>query len=114
MVSLRVATEKQKRTNRQAEGLWTGKIFWLGLALIFVFCYYLFNVNNLATAGYQIKDLEKEIKKVKSNHDQLKIKLSEVRSIELLTQEAGQKKMIKPDRVDYLSLSAAESLAWKK
>ncbi len=87
-------------------------IFWLGLLLVSLILWYAFNVNKIATLGYQMKNTEKNIQKLKNENDELKIKSSELKSIGTLEIKANEIGMTNPPEVDYLNV--VEGLALKK
>ncbi len=90
----------------------SGVIFWLSLLLVSLILWYAFNVNKIATLGYQIKNTEKNIQELKNENDELKIKSSELKSIGILETKAGDIGMINPEEVDYLNV--VEGLALKE
>ena len=87
-------------------------IFGLGILLLGLVLWYAFNINRIATLGYEIKDTEKNIQELKNENDELKIKSSELKSIGILETKAGDIGMINPEEVDYLNV--VEGLALKE
>jgi cell division protein FtsL len=62
--------------------------------------------------GYDIKTTEKEIANLKNDNDNLKIKISELKSMKVLEDKAIKIGMVEPQEVDYLNV--VEGLALRK
>ncbi len=106
---------KTKRTMVKSAKGWVDfsvVIFWLGILLVGLIIGYAFTINRIATLGYKIKDTERNIQELKNKNDNLRIKSSELKSIEVLETRAGDIGMINPEEVDYLNV--VEGLALKK
>lgn len=85
----------------------TGRITWT-LVLVTLICaagvFYIFEVNNVATQGYTIRDLEKQAQDLRDSNEKLKIKEAELRSMYNIEQRTKDLNMIAPKDVSYLSL----------
>lgn len=80
--------------------------------LISLILFYAFTINRVATMGYDIKVTEKKINDLKNDNDNLKIKISELKSINVLENKALEIGMVEPQEVDYLNV--VEGLALKR
>jgi cell division protein FtsB len=80
--------------------------------LISLILFYAFTVNRVATMGYNIKVTEKKINNLKNDNDNLKIKISELKSMKVLENKALEIGMAEPQEIDYLNV--VEGLALKK
>ncbi len=69
----------------------------LGLGLV-----YLFQINALGTRGYQISNLEKQIKKLESEQKLLQVQASELKSITRIQQEAANRSFVPVAGVNYI------------
>jgi cell division protein FtsL len=78
--------------------------------LVVLILFYAFTINRVATAGYDIKVMEKEIRDLKNGNDELKIKISELKSMAILEDKALEMGMKKPEKVDYLNVTAGLAL----
>ena len=85
----------------------TGRVTWT-LALVTLICaagvFYIFEVNNVATQGYTIRDLEKQAQELRDENEKLKIREAELRSMYNIEQRTKDLNMIAPKDVSYLSL----------
>jgi|WetSurMetagenome_2_1015567.scaffolds.fasta_scaffold190854_1 hypothetical protein len=100
--------EKKKRAKTQpVSPSGTGKITWSFL-LVSLICVagvlYIFEVNNAATQGYKIQNLEKEVQELKNNNEKLKIKEAELRSMYNIEERTKDLNMTVPKDVSYLTL----------
>jgi len=85
----------------------TGKITWSFL-LVSLICVagvlYIFEVNNAATQGYKIENLEKQVQELKNNNENLKIREAELRSMYNIEEKTKDLNMTAPKDVSYLTL----------
>jgi len=63
---------------------------------------YFWQVNSLATRGYEIRDLEKNIQELKRSTQQLQIQAAEEQSLDKVTEKIKQLNMVLPEKVEYL------------
>lgn len=83
------------------------KLTMVFVLMFFVFCagvMYIFQVNRLATMGYEIKKTEKQIDELKKLNEALKIKAAELKSMHNLESDKERMKMIKPDEIGYIEI----------
>ena len=63
---------------------------------------YLWQVNSLATRGYEIKDLEEKVGELRDKNKSLELKITQLRSTERISQAVEKLEMIEVARVEYL------------
>lgn len=64
---------------------------------------YLFQINSLGTKGYQINNLEKQIKQLEIDYKQLEVQSSGLKSITRIQQEAISRNFVPATGVNYVS-----------
>lgn len=77
-------------------------------ALVVLICamgvFYIFEVNNVATQGYTIRDLEKQAQDLRNSNEKLKIREAELRSMYNIEERTKNLNMIAPKDVSYMAL----------
>ncbi len=63
---------------------------------------YLWQVNGLATKGYEIKDLEEKVSELREKNKDLELEITQLRSTERISQAVEKLEMIEVARVEYL------------
>jgi cell division protein FtsL len=80
----------------------------LTFVLVVLICamgvFYIFEVNNVATQGYAIRDLEKQAQDLRNNNEKLKIKEAELRSMYNIEERTKDLNMTAPKDVSYMAL----------
>lgn len=71
---------------------------------------YIFQVNRLATMGYEIKNKEKAIEELKKSNESLKIRAAELKSMHNLETEKERMQMKKPGEVSYIEVGTPVAL----
>lgn len=66
--------------------------------------FYIFEVNNLATKGYEIDKLEKQLNDLKKENDRLQIEAAELKSMYNIEEKTKELNMIVPKDVSYMNL----------
>lgn len=66
--------------------------------------FYIFEVNNVATQGYQIQSLEKKVQDLKDTNEKLKIREAELRSMYNIEEKTKELNMSAPANVSYMQL----------
>jgi cell division protein FtsL len=66
--------------------------------------FYIFEVNNMATKGYEIDKLEKQLNDLKKENERLQIEAAELKSMYKIEEKTKELNMIAPKGVSYLSL----------
>ncbi len=67
--------------------------------------FYLFQVNDLAVKGYDIKDLENKIGELEKNNKQMQIREMELRSMYVIEKSAKDFNLVSPVNVSYLEVN---------
>ena len=98
--------ERRKGTTGQ-QSVRVGRVT-LNFLLVVLICIfgviYIFEVNNVATQGYQIRDLEQKAQELRENNEKLKLKEAELRSMYNIEQKTKDLNMVAPKDVSYISL----------
>lgn len=72
---------------------------------VFIFgSFYLYQVNDLATKGYEIRDIENEIKKLKADNEKNKIQEVELKSMHNIEKAAEDLNLVSSKNSTYLNL----------
>jgi cell division protein FtsL len=66
--------------------------------------FYIFEVNNMATKGYEIDKLEKQLNDLQKNNDRLQIEAAELKSMYKIEEKTKDLNMIAPKDVSYMNL----------
>ena len=66
--------------------------------------FYIFEVNNVATQGYAIQNLEKQAQDLRDSNEKLKIKEAELRSMYNIEEKTKDLNMTAPKDVSYMAL----------
>ena len=91
-----------KRQPRKGEQKWQRlKILTASAALFLVFAY-LRQVNTLSIKGFQIKDLDKDIKVLKTETQQLELTLASEKSLNQINERVKKLNMVPVDQMEYL------------
>jgi len=69
--------------------------------------FHLVQINNLATKGYNIKDLEEKVATLKEKNKDLEIMVTDLRSSERINKEVENLDMEQVVRVEYLKANGA-------
>lgn len=73
--------------------------------MIFAFgSFYLYQVNDLATKGYEIRDIENEIKKLKADNEKNKIQEVELKSMHNIEKAAEDLNLVSSKGSTYINL----------
>jgi len=80
----------------------------LNFLLVFLVCalgvFYIFEVNNVATKGYDIRALEKKVQDLKESNEKLRIREAELKSLNNIEEKTKDLNMTAPKDVSYLTL----------
>jgi len=66
--------------------------------------FYIFEVNSLATKGYEINKLETQIEGLKKQNENLKIQAAELKSMYNIEEKTKELNMVAPKDTNFLSL----------
>lgn len=72
--------------------------------VIFMSAFYLFQVNNLAIKGYEVKDLENKISELKKNNKEMQIREMELRSMYAIETAAKNFNLLDSSNATYLEI----------
>lgn len=75
-------------------------ILWLLIVALFA---YVWQINSLATYGYQVRELEKEVADLKNTNKQLENQSANLRSLDGLKKKLDQLSLVPVANVQYLS-----------
>ena len=81
-----------------------GAIFILTIVVIILGAFYLYQVNDLATKGYDIKEIENEIQGLKKTNEMNKIKEVELKSMYNLEKATENLDMVSARDITYLEI----------
>ena len=97
--SNKIKLNKKNRELKFSQILYTllGTVVVLGL-------FYGIIANKVVTTGYDVKVTEKRLNDMKDKNDELKIKVSELKSVKVLEDKIMEIGMIEPGDVDYMSV----------
>ncbi|MDD3487194.1 MAG: cell division protein FtsL [Candidatus Moranbacteria bacterium] len=96
--------KKKARRKQPAKTGWTTLNFFLVVMICAFGVAYIFEVNQVATQGYQIRDLEKQVDQLKDDNEKLQIKEAQLRSMYDIEEKAKNLNMTAPKDVSYMSL----------
>ncbi|HAI74244.1 MAG TPA: hypothetical protein DCS28_02530 [Candidatus Moranbacteria bacterium] len=100
----------EKRTRVKTENKGSIKISLVGagflvvLCIIFMTAFYLFQVNNLAIKGYEVKDLENKISELRKNNKEMQIREMELRSMYAIETAAKNFNLLDSTDITYLEI----------
>lgn len=75
------------------------------LTVMLAGAFYLYQVNNLATKGYEMKEVESRVQKLQDDSQRLKIKETELRSMYNLEKATQKLDLVNPTSVSYLEIN---------
>ena len=83
------------------------KAIFLAVLIFIGGIFYLCQINNLATKGYQIKEHEEKISHLKDANKRLLVEVTELRSFTRLNEKVKELKMVEVARVEYLQANGS-------
>lgn len=102
--SMRFGERKEAIKAKPKMGRVTLSFFLAGL-ICALGVFYIFEVNNSATKGYEIDKLEKQLKAFQKENERLQIQAAELKSMYKIEERTKELNMIAPMDVSYLNLS---------
>ncbi len=78
--------------------------FFLVVLLCAAGVFYIFEVNNLATKGYEIDSLEKQLNDLNKEKERLQIQAAELKSMYNIEEKTKELNMTAPKDVSYMNL----------
>ena len=106
--SLRTGLEMSKRGSIRI-GL-AGAGFVIILAIVISSAFYLFQVNDLAVKGYDVRELENQISELEKENKQMQIREMELRSMYVIERSAQDFNLVSPVNVSYLEIKSAVAI----
>ena len=80
----------------------------LSFVLVVLICvsgvFYIFEVNNLAMKGYEIRSLENQLKDLQKKNEAFRIQAAELKSMYKIEEKTKDLNMVVPKDVSYLNL----------
>ena len=98
----RIKKKKRQPKSMKRFNLKSINIF-LGVCILVVSIIYLIQTNSLATKGYEIKELEKEIIELKQATKNLEAQALEMQSVKKVSEKVNSLNMVLGEEVEYLS-----------
>lgn len=87
-----------------------GIIIFLTSTLLIVGAVYLYQVNDLATKGFEIKEIEDRIKKLKEDNEKNKIREVELRSMYNIEKATEELNLVNPNEISYLNIGGSMAM----
>ncbi|MFZ2188763.1 MAG: hypothetical protein WAV73_04335 [Candidatus Moraniibacteriota bacterium] len=84
--------------------------FLVAFFVIFSCAYYLFQVNDLAVKGYDIRELENKISELEKENKQMQIREMELRSMYVIEKSAQDFNLVSPVNVTYLEVNSTVAI----
>lgn len=83
-----------------------GACFLLAFGVIILGAYYLYQVNDLATKGYEMKDMETKIQQLEKDGKKLQIREVELRSMYNLEKATENLDLVNAQNVTYVEMKS--------
>jgi cell division protein FtsL len=83
------------------------KVIILTVLIIFCGVLYLWQINSLATKGYNMKDLEAKASELKDENKRLQVQITDLRSVARITEKVQELKMVEVARLEYLKANGS-------
>ena len=97
---------KKAKINKKNRDLEFSNIFYVLLGIIIISgLVYGVVANKVVTMGYDIESIESRLSEMKNENDDLKIRISELRSVKVLENKIMGIGMTEPGNVDYINIS---------
>ncbi|MBU3922961.1 hypothetical protein KJ684_01850 [Patescibacteria group bacterium] len=104
-----VYREKTCCKNKANKFLAIALIFVIGLSVFF----YLFQVNNISTKDYKIREIKKQASEIENRNKILQVSVSSLKSINGLQIKTQDFDMVAAQEIEYVNLSAVNGVAIK-
>ncbi|MBU2028879.1 hypothetical protein KJ761_03240 [Patescibacteria group bacterium] len=78
--------------------------FILAVAVVFSGAFYLFQVNSIATQGFEIKKIENTIQDAERENKKLKIKEIELKSMQNIEKATQEFNLVSPEDISYVEI----------
>jgi len=104
--SYRIEAGQSRKTKKCLACVLIIGIFVFGLA-------YVLEANNIAAKDYKISELQKEAKQTESLNKSIQIEVSNLKSINILEASSNNLRMVKAQKVDYVSSTRTSAMLAK-
>ena len=81
-------------------------------SLVFCVIYFVISINDISIKGMVLSDLKSRVKQLQSQNETIEQKVTALQSYENISRRAEELKMVKVDKIDYISVSG-EAVARK-
>ncbi len=81
------------------------------LTVLVLGVWYLAQINVLATKGYTMKGLEKQIASLEKEHKKLELEIAQASSLEALKGHIDRLQLVRSDRIEYLETNHPVAVA---
>ncbi len=83
------------------------KLLLMGVLIFCVGMVYLWQINGMATRGYQIRELEDKAAELKDANQKLQIEITQLRSTSRLEEKVAKLNMVEVSRIEYLQANGS-------
>lgn len=73
--------------------------------IIIVVGYFVVSTNDLSIKGFVLNELWSEVNTLATNNDQIELKIMELESYDKIDKRAQELKMVKIDKIDYITIN---------
>jgi len=102
---------KIKLKQKSNSGIFLPVISAFSVIMIFISgAFYLYQVNDLATKGYEIRDIENQIQMLEKESKKMKIKEVELRSMYNIEKSTQELNLISPQSVTYVEMESSVAM----
>jgi len=87
--------------------------FFTAVLVVMIFisgAFYLYQVNDLATKGYEIRDIENQIQVLEKESKKMKIKEVELRSMYNIEKSTQELNLVSPQSVTYVEMDSSVAM----
>jgi hypothetical protein len=114
----KVLSMKDKKAPKKTEAVSKGntKIVFLSLVSVLVLmvfvsgAFYLYQVNDLATKGYEIRDMENRIQTLEKESKKMQIKEVELRSMYNIEKSTQELNLVSPQSITYVEMDSSVAM----
>jgi hypothetical protein len=113
---LSMSDKKTSKIKIETKQKGNSKILFLSLSgvlvlMIFVFgAFYLYQVNDLATKGYEIRDIENRIQTLEKESKKMQIKEVELRSMYNIEKSTQDLNLVNPQSITYVEMDSSVAM----
>lgn len=100
----------EAKSKGSAKILFLASVFVLIFAVFMGGAFYLYQVNDLATKGYEIRDAESRIQNLEKENKKMKIKEVELRSMYNIEKSTQELNLVSPVNVSYIKMDVSVAM----